>query len=158
MFIPRYSVKYFFIVLIISAALFTFNCANCNMQLKADNKSNNKVSYDVFSELKPGEIHKNGKYKSTDGKAILIVKDNHRIIKLKGTIEEMGYNYGYMLAGEIRNLFFNYINSIIKNGYPIFEKKVKLFKLDENFSIELDNIIKGFNDALPKEKRIIKLN
>ena len=103
-------------------AVFAFISTDIVLSVKADSstkdaKQKKKNSSDDFDEFKPGKIQTKGKYKSPDGKAILIVEDTYRIIKLKGTIEEMGYNYGYMLASEIKRLFFNFNFSIARLKY-----------------------------------------
>ena len=116
-----------------------------------------KAEDDGFNKFVPGEIHAKGKYKSPDGKAILIVEDEYKIIKLKGSIEEMGYNYGLMLAAEIRNLFYNYIFANAGAMYPLLEKGAASFKIDDDFKLELENILKGFNEALPEDQKQVKI-
>ncbi len=139
-------------------AVFAFISTDIVLSVKADSstkdaKQEKNNSSDDFDEFKPGKIQTKGKYKSPDGNAILIVEDTYRIIKLKGTIEEMGYNYGYMLASEIKRLFFNFVFESIKNIYPMMEKNLHKFDIDNKYMTEIKSIIKGFNDALPEKER-----
>jgi len=147
--------------LFVIGALIALNFSNDIITVIADTIDNDAVQTQPiteFSKFKPGVISKRGKYKSPDGKAILIVEDNYRIIKLKGTTEEIGYNYGYMLAAEIRNLYFNYIHASLGKAYPMFAENVKKFEFDKDFMTEIESVMKGFNKALPLEQRTFKLN
>lgn len=101
-------------------------------------------------------IKADGVYTSPDGKATLTVSGPSRVLKLEGTRYEMGYNHGYLLAGEIVTAFQRYVLLLADIYYEDVRDALAVTEWGADTEDELDGMLDGIEDALSVEQRTVK--
>ncbi len=114
--------------------------------------------YNTLPENIFGHHHSDKVICAPNGKGKLAIVNDVKILKLKGTNQEMGYAHGYLMADEIMIFFNDFLTEVFQMfgaQYGDLQAAIYAMDWDPAYMSELEGMLEGINAKLCPEDRII---